>query len=61
MRPVYYCPDKPSKIISSGALNIYVGFQMFYLNLLNIVILLTLKVILGHHPTKLKTILTIFK
>ena len=34
--------------------------RQFHLNLLNIVTLLTLKVVLGDHPTRLATILTIF-
>ena len=59
--PVYYCPGHPSNTISSGDLKFYVGFQKLLLNLLNIVTLLTLKVILVDHPTRLKTILSIFK
>ena len=34
---------------------------MLHMNLLNIVTLLTLKVVLGDHHNRLKTILTIFK
>ena len=37
------------------------GFKRLGLNLLNIVTLLTLKVIIGDHPNRLKTISTIFK
>ena len=40
--------------------NFILGFKMLHLNLLNIVNLLTLKIILGDHHTRLKTILTIF-
>ena len=36
-------------------------FKRLHLNLLHIVTLLTLKVVLGDHPTRLATILTIFK
>ena len=35
--------------------------KMLHLNLLNTVALLTLKVVLGYHPTRIATILTIFK
>ena len=35
-------------------------FKRLHLKLLNIVTLLTLKVVLGDHPTRLATILTIF-
>ena len=41
--------------------NFMLDFKRLCLNLLSIVILLTLKVVLGDHPTRLKTILTIFK
>ena len=40
--------------------NFVLVLKGFYLNLLNIVTLLTLKVVLGDHPTRLATILTIF-
>ena len=59
--PVYYCTYHPFNTISSGALKFHVGFKKFLLNLLNIVTLSTLKVVLGDQPTRLKTILTIFK
>ena len=58
--PVYYCSGHPSNTISSGALKFYIGLKMLHLNLLNIVTLLTLNVVLGDHPTRLATILTIF-
>ena len=57
---VYYFPGHPSNTISSGALKFYIGFKMLHLNLLNIVNLLTLKVVVGDHYTRLKIILTIF-
>ena len=41
--------------------NFMVGFKSLRLNLLNIVTLLTLKVVLGYYPTRLKIILIIFK
>ena len=41
--------------------NFMLAFKSLHLNLLNIVTFLTLKVVLGDHPTILKTILTIFK
>ena len=59
--PVYYCPRRPSKTISLGALKFMLVFKRLHMNLLNIVTLLTLKVFLGNHPTRLKTISTIFK
>ena len=37
------------------------SFKRLHLDILNIVTLLNLNVVLGGHPTKLKTILTIFK
>ena len=52
--PVYYCPGHPSNTISSGSLIFYVCFKRLHLNLLNIVTLLTLKVVLGDHHTRLK-------
>ena len=57
---VYYFPGHPSNTISSVALNFYLDLKMLHLNLLNIVALLILKVVLGYHPTRLATILTIF-
>ena len=59
--PVYYFPGHPYKTISSGALKFCVVFQRLRLNLFNIVTLLTLNTFIGDHPTRLKTILTIFK
>ena len=41
--------------------NLMLVFKSFYLNLLNIVTLLTLKVVLGDHTIRLKTIQTIFR
>ena len=41
-------------------LNFILVFKRLHLNLLNIVYLLTLKVVLGDHHTRLKTFLTIF-
>ena len=59
---VYYFPGHPSNTISSGALKTFMlAFKRLSLNLLNIVNLLTLKVILGDHPNRLKTISTLFK
>ena len=54
--PVYYCPSHLSNTISSGALKFYEFFKMLHLNLLNIMNLLTLKIVLGDHPTRLKNI-----
>ena len=59
--PVYYFPGQPSNTISPGVLKFYVGFKKLHMNLLNIVTMLTLKVVLGDHLTRLKTILTILK
>ena len=58
--PVYYCPGHSSNTISSGALKFYIGLKRLHLNLLKIATLLTLKVVIGDHPTILATILTIF-
>ena len=41
--------------------NFMLDFKRLHLNLLNIVTLLTLKVVLGDHHTRLKTIFNIFK
>ena len=41
--------------------NFILVFKALRLNLLNIVTLFTLKIVLGDHPTRLKTVLTIFK
>ena len=41
--------------------NFMLAFKRLHLNLLNIVVLLTLKVVLGDNLTKLKTILNILK
>ena len=41
--------------------NFMLYLKMLYLNLLNIVIFLTLKFIPAYHPTRIKTISTIFK
>ena len=58
--PVYNFPGEPFNSISSCALKFNIGFKRLHLNLLNTVTLLTLKVVLGDHPTRLATILTIF-
>ena len=58
--PIYYCSVHLSNTISSGAINLYIVFLSLHLNLLNIVTLLTLKVVLGDQPIRLTTILTIF-
>ena len=57
---VYYCPCQPSNTISSGELKFCIGLKNLYLKLLNILTLLTLKVVLRDHPTIIATILTIF-
>ena len=57
MGPVYYCPGHPSNTISLGAFKCYVGFQRVTSEILNIVILLTLKIVLGCHPTRLRYVL----
>ena len=54
--PVYYFPGRPCNTLSSASLKFYIGFQKLHLNLLNIVLLWTLKVVLGYYPTRLKTI-----
>ena len=51
---VYYFPGNRFNTISSGAITFYVGFQNFCINPLNIVALLTIKVVIGDHPTRLK-------
>ena len=59
--PVYYFQvtlPTPSHHVTS---NFMLAFKKLRQNLLNIVTLLTLKVVLGYHSTRLKTILTIFK
>ena len=61
MGPVYYCPGHPSNTISSGALKFMLVFKRLRMKLLNIVTLFTLKVVLGYHINRIKTILTIFK
>ena len=48
----------PSHQVTS---NVMLVFKRLHLNLLNIVILLTLKVVLGDHHTRLKKVYTIFK
>ena len=58
--PVYYFPDHPSNTISSGALNFYIGFLKVTSEPLECCDFLTLRVVLGDHPTRLKPILTIF-
>ena len=58
--PVYYCPGHPSNTFSSCALKFYISFKRLRLKLLNIVTLLTPKVVLGDHSTRLSAILTIF-
>ena len=59
--PFCYFPVHPYNTISLVPSNFMFAFKRLPLNLLNIVIFLTLKVILVDHPTKLKTIYTIFK
>ena len=51
---VYCFHGHPSKTILFGALKFYAEFKMLHMNLLNIVVLLTLKVILRGHPTRTK-------
>ena len=59
---VQYFPGHPSNNILSDALKLYVFFKVrLHLNFLNIMILLTLKVILGYHNNRLKIVLTVFK
>ena len=61
MGPVYYCPVHPYNTISSGALNFYVVFQNIISEPLDHCDYVVPQVVLGDHPTILKTILTIFK
>ena len=51
--PVYYYPGNNSNNISSGDLKFILVFKKLHMNILNIVILYTLKVVLGDHPTRL--------
>ena len=51
--PVYYFPGNLYKTISSCDLNFMLVNKRIHLNLLNIVIFLTLKVILGDLPTRI--------
>ena len=46
----------PYNTNSLGALKFMLFFKRLHMNLLNVVILLTLKVVFGDHPTRLKTI-----
>ena len=52
--PVYYCTGHSYNTISSGALKFMLDFKRLRLNILNIVTLLTLNLVLGDHPTRLK-------
>ena len=61
MGPVYYCPVQPSNILSLGTLKYMLNFKRLQLNLVNVLTLFTFKVVLGDHPTRLKTIQTILK
>ena len=54
--PVYHCTSHPSNTISSGALKFLRVFKRLHLNVLNIATFLALNVVLGDHPTRLKTI-----
>ena len=58
--PVCYCPGHPSNTILSSSLKFYISSKILHTNLFNIVTLFDLKVVLGDHPTRLVTILTIF-
>ena len=49
-----------STLYNQGPSSFILGLKGLHQNLLNIVTLLTLKVVLGDHPTRLATILTIF-
>ena len=51
VRPVYYCPGHPLKKSDLVPSNLMLAFKRLHLNLLNIMIVLTLKVVLGDHPT----------
>ena len=53
---VYYFPGHPSSIISLDALKYFVGFQKVASELIEHCDFLTLEVVLGDHPTRLKTI-----
>ena len=59
--PVYYYPGHPSTTISSVELKFYFGFQKVKSEPFNTVTSLILKVVIGYHPTRLKTIYNIFK
>ena len=59
--PVYYCPGHSSNNISSVALKFYVGFQKVTSEPHEMLPLLNLRVVLGDHPNRPKTILTILK
>ena len=59
--PVYYCIGHLSNTISSVALKFYACFKKVTSEPIEHCDFLTLKVIIGDHHTRLKTILTIFK
>ena len=54
--PVYHCPYHPSKTISLGDLNCYIGFKMVASETFEHCGFFTLRIILGDHTTRLKTI-----
>ena len=55
VRPVYHCTGHPSNTISLSAFKFYVGFQKVTSEPLEKNIF-TLKVVIGDHHTRLKTI-----
>ena len=57
----YYCPGYPYITISLVALTFYVGFQKVTYEPLENCDFVDPQVFLGDHPTRIKTILTIFK
>ena len=58
---VYYFPGHLPTPSHQAPSNFMLDLKSLHLNLFNIVTFLTLKAVLGDHPTRLKTILTIFK
>ena len=57
----YYFPGYPYNTISTSVITFHVGFQKVTYETIEHCDFLTLKVILGDHLTRIKTVLTIFK
>ena len=61
VRQVYHCPCHSSSIISLDALKFYVGFLNGTSEPIEHCIFIIIKVVIGDHPTRLKTVYTILK